>query len=46
MVDADRNPKEVADTLGVPVDTIKNWIKYSGYSTKIQKEKLDHKKSQ
>lgn len=44
VVENGRSPKEVADELGVHVDTIKSWLKSSGYSTKIHKEKADNKK--
>lgn len=39
-----RSPREVADELGVHIDTIKNWLKSSGYSTQIHKEKAENKK--
>lgn len=44
VVEGGRSPKEVATELGVHVDTVKNWLKSSGFSTQIHKEKADNKK--
>lgn len=44
VVEGGRSPKEVGLELGVHPDTIKNWIKSSGYSTKIHREKAENKK--
>ena len=44
VVEGGRSPSEVGLELGVHPDTIKNWLKSSGYSTKVHKEKADNKR--
>jgi len=44
VVDGGRSPKEVGQELGVHPDTVKNWLKSSGYSTQVHREKAESKK--
>lgn len=44
VVDGGRSPSEVSTELGVSADTIRNWLKKSGYSTTVHKENAEMKR--
>lgn len=42
VIENGRNPKKVSEELGISADTIRNWLKQSGYSTTAHKEKAEN----